>query len=167
MRKKIRRVKRTVPSINRLLVIALNAEKKAREFYLNAAAQAGSDTGKNMFKELADFEARHYKYVNSIINARKNKIDLNSIRFTHAAKEAKPEVSGEFEPNKDEIIAVLNMGIKGEKMAQQRYLKIAHRIREKEGQRIFEGLAEDERRHLAVLESELYHLSNKGTIIWE
>ncbi|MEO0094966.1 MAG: ferritin family protein [candidate division WOR-3 bacterium] len=159
-------VKRKVTSINRLLAQALVAEKKAQDFYTDAAGKAQSEAGKKLFMELAGFEARHYEYVKSIIEARKGKIGLDITQFTKASKEVKPEVSGEFEPNKDEIIDVLNIGIKAEKMAMERYLKIAKSIKDSEGKKLFEQLAEDEKRHQAILEAEVYNLANKGTIVW-
>ncbi|MEO0183808.1 MAG: ferritin family protein, partial [candidate division WOR-3 bacterium] len=66
----------------------------------------------------------------------------------------------------DEIIDVLNIGIKAEKMAMERYLKIAKSIKDSEGKKLFEQLAEDEKRHQAILEVEVYNLANKGTIVW-
>lgn len=32
---------------------------------------------------------------------------------------------------------------------------------------IFNSLAQEERNHQKILEDEFYHISNKGTIIWE
>ena len=48
-----------------------------------------------------------------------------------------------------------------------RYKKIADMFDEEEGKKIFHDLAQDERNHQRILEDEIYHLSNKGTIIWE
>ncbi|MCX7994807.1 MAG: ferritin family protein [candidate division WOR-3 bacterium] len=164
--KKKKTTTRKVPSINRLLNAALIAEKKAQDFYTDASGKAQSEAGKKLFMELAAFEARHYEYVKSIIEARKGKTIIDSSSFVKASKDIKPEVSGEFEPNKDEIIDVLNIGIKAEKMAMSRYLKIAKSLKDKESKKIFEQLAEDEKRHQAILEAEVYNLANKGTIVW-
>ena len=54
-------------NIDELLVEAMNAEVKAKEFYLNAAEKAQSQAGKKFFKELADFEQNHYERVKKII----------------------------------------------------------------------------------------------------
>ncbi len=164
--KKKKTTKKKVTSINRLLARALVAEKKAQDFYTDAAGKAQSEAGRKLFLELAGFEARHYEYIQGIIEARKGKTSIDYSRFSKASKEIKPEVSGEFEPNKDEIVDVLNIGIKAEKMAMTRYLKIAKVIKDKEGKKLFEQLAEDEKRHQAILEAEVYNLANKGTIVW-
>ena len=79
----------------------------------------------------------------------------------------KSEVEGEFEPNKDEIVTVINLAIDAEIKAQERYTKIAKLMSDEESKKIFQNLAQDERNHQRILEDEFYHLSNKGTIIWE
>ena len=90
--------------------------------------------------------------------------------FSHSIeikKTIKPEVSGEFEPNKDEIINILNIAIKAEHEARNRYLNIARLIKNEKDKQIFINLSEDERRHQNLLENQFYQISNKGTIIWE
>jgi rubrerythrin len=49
--------------IDNLLREAMNAEIKAEEFYADASSRAQSQTGKQFFKELADFEHHHYEKV--------------------------------------------------------------------------------------------------------
>ena len=46
-------------------------------------------------------------------------------------------------------------------------MKIAELIEDAEGKEIFNNLAQDERNHQKILEDQFYHISNKGTIIWE
>jgi len=153
--------------VDELLLSALGAELMAMEFYSSAAQKAQSSAGKNLFRELAEFEHTHYEHIKGIIESRQKGKTLTLPPISPFDKTIKPEVSGEFEPNKDEIIDVLNVGIKAEKQAQERYKKIADQIKDKETKQIFINLSEDERRHLNLLENEYYQLSNKGTIIWE
>jgi len=54
-----------------------------------------------------------------------------------------------------------------EKNAQARYEKIANMLEDSKEKGIFKGLAQEERNHQKILEDEFYHISNKGTIIWE
>lgn len=165
---KKKQVKKTTKiDIDELLLSALGAELMAMEFYSSAAQKAQSSAGKNLFRELADFEHSHYEHVKEIIEARQKGKTLTLPAISPFDKVMKPEVAGEFEPNKDEIIDVLNLGIKAEREAQARYKKIANQIKDKKTKEIFINLSEDERRHLNLLENEYYQLSNKGTIIWE
>ena len=152
--------------LDSLLMAAMDAEIKAKEFYTNASSKAQSQAGKIFFKELADFEQGHYDRVKKIIESRKKGIKLEAY-MPKKMKNIKSEVKGEFEPNKDEIVEVLNLGIKAEKEAQDRYDAIVKKIDDPKGKEIFTTLAEDERRHHGLLETQYYQMSNKGTIIWE
>jgi len=152
--------------IDDLLVEAMNSEVEAKKFYLGASQKAQSSTGKKFFQELADFEQHHYDKVKEIIESRNKGLKLESFK-SKTQKKVKSEVEGEFEPNKTEISDVLTLGIKAEKAAQERYIKIADQINDPQGKEIFKNLAEDERRHHDLLEAQFYHISNKGTIIWE
>ena len=152
--------------IDNLLVEALNSELEAKKFYNDASEKAKSQAGKNLFRELADFEHNHYERVKKIIESRSNQIDIKS-ENVQDVKKINSEIEGEFEPNKDEIVTVINMAIDAEKKAQERYSKIAEMIEDNESKIIFQNLALDEKNHQRILEDEFYHLSNKGTIIWE
>ena len=154
-------------NIDDLLKEAMNAEVKAKEFYLNAAEKAQSQAGKKFFKELANFEQNHYERVKKIIESRNKDIQLETTEPAQEMPTVKSEVQGEFEPNKQEVADILTLGIKAEKEAQERYKKIAESIDDPEGKEIFNNLAEDERRHHDNLEAQFYQISNKGTIIWD
>jgi rubrerythrin len=78
----------------------------------------------------------------------------------------KAEVEGEFEPNKDEIVKVLGIGIEAEKKAQEKYRAIAKMFDDEEGKSTFNNMAEEERKHQTILENQFYSMSNTGKIIW-
>jgi len=152
-------------TINDLLQEALNAEIKAKEFYSSAANKAQSSKGKDFFSQLADFEQNHYDRVKKIIDARLAGDTLQP----HTPAEIpmiKPEIEGEVETNKDEIVDVINKAVQAEKEAQERYRKIANLMETDEGKTIFNDLADEESKHQRILEDQFYHMSNKGTIIW-
>ncbi len=152
-------------NVDTLLVDAMNAEIKAKEFYLNASQKAQSPSGKQFFKELADFEQRHYERVKNIIESRKAGQPFDTFEPAHIPQ-IDAEIKGDVEPNKDEIVDVINLAIKAEKDAQKRYENIAQALDDREAKELFEGLAEEENKHQRLLEDQFYHMSNKGTIIW-
>jgi rubrerythrin len=153
--------------INDLLVEAMNSEKKAREFYLNASEKAKSNAGKKLFKELAGFEQNHYMRVKRIIESRNIGQEITETGLDQETPTVRSEIEGEFEPNKDEIVMILNLAIESEKNAQVRYENIANMLEDSKEKEIFNSLAQDERNHQKILEDEFYHISNKGTIVWE
>jgi len=153
--------------LDNLLIEAMNKELEAKKFYNNAASKAQSKAGKKLFNELANFEQNHYDKVKEIIESRNKDIDITVNSEAQDILSIKSEIEGEFEPNKDEIATVINLAINAEIKAQERYNKIAQLMSDSESKKIFQNLAQDERNHQRILEDEFYHLSNKGTIIWE
>ena len=154
-------------NIDDLLLEALNSELKTKNFYEEASAKAQSKAGKSLFKDLSEFEQNHYLKVKKIIESRKNGISLETPDSVQKLSSVRSEVDGEFEANKDEIVDVIHLAIEGEKKAQDRYKKIADEIDDSTGKNIFSNLALDERNHQKILEDQFYHISNKGTILWE
>jgi len=153
--------------IDKLLSDAMNAEIKAKEFYQEAASKAQSQAGKKLFGELANFEQNHYERIKKIVQSRKEGVKVERPGSVKKIPQVKPELEGEFEPNKDEIVDIINLAIEAEKNAQTRYMKISDMFDDAEEKAIFSNLAEEERKHQRILEDEFYHMSNKGAIIWE
>ena len=153
--------------LDNLLIEAMKSELEAKKFYKDASKKAQSQAGKKLFKELAEFEQNHYERVKSIIESRTNNMEIQIPEVTTQDISIKPEIEGEIESNKDEIITVLNMAIDAEIKAQERYRRIADLFDDEESKKIFFNLSQDERNHQRILEDEIYQLSNKGTIIWE
>ncbi len=154
-------------NIDDLLLEAMNSEIKAKEFYLYASEKAMSKAGKKLFKELADFEQNHYNRVKRIIEFRNIGKKVNERALDQEIPTVRSEIEGEIEPNKDEIVMVINLAIEAEKNAQARYEKIANMLKDSKEKDIFKSLAQEERNHQKILEDEFYHISNKGTIVWE
>ena len=150
-------------NIDSLLKEAMDSEEKAKEFYLYASQKAKSKAGKKLFKELADFEQNHYNQVKKIIESRNIGQKVKDSSSGQEIPSVRSEIEGEFEPNKDEVIMVINLAID----AQARYVQIAKMLEDDTEKEIFNNLAQDERNHQKILEDEFYHISNKGTIIWE
>ena len=153
--------------LNSLLKEALNSELKAKKFYEDAYNKAESETGKKLFLELAEFEEGHYQKVKSIIESRLDGESIKDSEISHKRIQINSEIEGVFEPNKDEIIDIIYLAIESEKKSQDRYRKISNMFEDDFGKKIFDNLAQDEYNHQKILEDELYHLSNKGTIIWD
>jgi len=153
--------------IKNLLTEAMNSELEAKKFYNDAAEKALSQAGKNLFSQLAEFEQNHYEKVKKIIESLDTKIEMKLIHSQDITKKINPEIQGEIEPNKDEIVTVIHLAIQSEKKAQERYTRIAEMLKGEDNKKIFYNLAQDERNHQKILEDEFYHLSNKGIIIWD
>ena len=153
--------------LDRHLVDAMNSELEAKKFYDDASKKAHSKAGKILFKELAEFEQNHYERVKKVIESLQRDQVLASPISVQDVPTINPEIKGEIEPNKDEIISVIKLAIDSEKRAQQKYKKIAELFDDERSKKIFIRLSQEESNHQRILEQEFYHLSNKGVIIWE
>lgn len=153
--------------LNDILIEAMKSELEAKNFYINASNKAQSQAGKNLFKDLSEFEQNHYEKVKNIIESLENEINIDISAEEQNIKHIESEVEGEFEPNKDEIVTVINLAIESEKNALERYEKISTMFEDEESKKIFNSLAQDERNHKRILEDQFYQLSNRGIIIWE
>lgn len=153
--------------LDELLHEAMESEKKAQAFYDEASSKAKSQAGKKFFKELASFESKHYFKVKKIIESGNKKIKSEMSYESKKFPKINAEIEGEIESNRDEIVNVISLAIEAEKNAQERYRKIADLFDNDEAKKIFNNLSEDERNHQKMLEDQFYHISNKGTIIWE
>jgi rubrerythrin len=157
----------TKNQIGELIKKALQSELKAKTFYIDASSKAQTQAGKKFFMELAEFEQNHYERVKEIFDSWDRGVGMTCYVPPHSPLFIPGEIDGEFEPNKDEIVTIISLALEAEKQAQDRYLKIASLIMDSEGKKIFNTLAEEEHHHQKILEDQFYHLSNKGTIIWE
>lgn len=153
-------------NIDELLIVALESELLASRFYKDAVKKAESSTARRFFKELAEYEMKHYDNIREIIEKRESNKKIKKLNVERIKEKIKPEIKGEFEPNKSEIADVLSIAIEAEKKAYERYRKLAEKIDDEEGKKIFEALAGEERKHQRILEDEFYNISNKGMIIW-
>ncbi len=153
-------------NVDELLIVALESELLASRFYKDAAKKSESSTARKFFRELSEYEMKHYENIKQIIEAREGHKKVKKLNIEKMKEKIKPEVKGEFEPNKTEIADVLTIAIDAEKKAYERYKRLAEKIEDEQGKKIFESLAEEERKHQRILEDEFYNISNKGVIIW-
>lgn len=148
--------------------IAMEAEFKANKFYADASQQVTSEQGKNLLKQLADFEQNHYNKLNDLKKSMAEEgkfIKYEGTKFS--SFKASPEISGTIEPNKDEVLNILTMAIEAEEKANERYNRMANETTDSDGKDMFEKLAEEEKMHRRILSDEFYNIANKGGMwIW-
>ena len=101
--------------LDNLLVEAMNSEIEAKNFYNDASKKAQSQAGKKLFRELAEFEQNHYNRVKKIIESHNGRLEFEKPRTKKDIPTIRSEVEGEYEPNKDEIVTIINLAIDAEK----------------------------------------------------
>ncbi|GEM_PF-75550 len=124
----------------RALRYALNAEGEAARFYAQAAKLTASPSGRDAFLYLAEQEQKHLDVLEAEIR-----------RFSQGpAEPAEPVADRTFTPPKDALGAV-RMAIQEEQDSQSLFLDLKSRCSTSRLRRLFDQLARDEDRHLAIL----------------
>ncbi len=147
--------------------LAMEAELKANKFYSNAVNQASNERGKNLLKQLANFEKKHYDALEKLQKSLEEEgkfIKYNGTHFEDFKDDVRSEVEGKVESNKDSVMNILNMAIEAETKAFNHYKKLANETSDPDGKQMFQTLAEEETTHRRILSDEFYQLSNMGGV---
>ncbi len=149
------------------VAIALKREKEAYLFYNKAAEKTSSDKGRDMFKQLADFEMNHYRKMVHLCHSLQR--SGKWVRYP-GQEEVKPslraeQLEGKKDTKQDDIDA-LTMAIKKEEEARALYQEMAEQASDPNGRDMFKKLASEEEVHRRLLNDQLYALSNRGLWVW-
>ncbi len=150
--------KRTVDSID-ALKLAMEREKNANKFYIQAAERTADPNGKKTFRWLAKEEGRHLARLSKQFRslAGDNKWLEWKSRVVPIEKYELPrpsEAKGPVSPSASEIEA-LEQAIKSEKEANAFYKNAEDSTPDLHGKAMFRALAREEEGHLALVEDEL------------
>ncbi|MBN2092939.1 ferritin family protein [candidate division KSB1 bacterium] len=147
--------------------LAMAAEHEANQFYLAAVHKVSSEKGKDLLRQLAEFEQHHFDKLKELKNSLEKKgefIQYQGTNFVTTTGRIPAEVSGKLESNKDEILNILNLAIAAEDKATKNYRNLAQATTDAKGKAMFERLAEEELSHRRILSDEFYHIMNKGAV---
>jgi rubrerythrin len=146
------------------LQIAIQREKQAHEFYLDAAENTTDSMGSRMFKWLANQEDCHRVALEKQLKSR-----LDKGTWLEWREEIEPVLSAEFpeiseafgaySPSTGDIQA-LEMGIEAEKKAIEFYRNNRDYADDPEAQKMFDWFAEHEEGHRRLMEEELKWIQN-------
>ncbi len=138
---------------------ALKLESDGREFYLKMADLIADEAGKEMFRQLADDEAHHYKYIERQYEALREGRGWAAISEM-GAPEALDAVSLIFPPDKsayqvlphnptEEDILLFALGVEDKSF--QLYYNSSQVAKDLEAQKLFAQLATAEHTHFNIL----------------
>jgi len=148
------------------VIIAMEAEKEAVEFYGKAAKNTEDSSGKNMFLQLVNFEKSHYavlkKYLESLSSGNFEKYEGVSFEKVLSVTDRAPLSDQGIKTDIDAI----SIAIEAEKKARKAYDNLAASVSSKEVKAFFNRLAYEEELHRRVLEDQFLMLSNNGRWGW-
>lgn len=144
--------------------IALEAEQKARDFYLDAFNKVSNEQGKDLLKQLADFEQSHFAALTHLKNSLQKEHEYLEYKGTTFKEFKSKSISKQIEPDKEDVLHILSIAIEAEEKAHHHYIKIAEITVDNKGKDMFLKLADEELIHRRILSDEFYQLSNRGGI---
>ncbi|MBN2809103.1 MAG: ferritin family protein [Deltaproteobacteria bacterium] len=149
------------------IALGMEEEKKASQFYAEAAAKLDGGPGKALFTQLSEFEIGHYNALKEL----KASLEGESCYITYESALLEPiGVEGGSvkldEGTQKTIFDILTIGIRNEKKAGQAYRELAAEIEDPNGVAMFEKMAREEDQHARILEDQLYDVKNKGVLVW-
>ena len=143
---------------------AMEAEQKASAFYRDAAEKVVSERGKDLLGQLAEFERNHYRKLGELKSSLAKEKGYVKYEGTHLEPyRAASEVSGEIE-DREELTGILNLAIKAETEASERYRRLAEETEDSLGKAMFGRFADEELNHRRILSDEYYQMQNRGGI---
>ena len=135
-------------------------ERVASEFYSNAAKTTGSQVGKELFVQLAQFEKFHFERVSDLEKSLQLKADF----IVYEGKDFPlppafgPKAVGE--PQHQPVMSIIAEAVKLEKQAEQTYADLAAEISDPQGHAMFKKLSEEEHNHYRLLNEAYWNLTN-------
>jgi len=141
---------------------AMEAEKKASEFYRTSADKASSSRGKRLLTQLADFEQGHYDKLAELKASLEKEGKFIAYPGTAFKATGPAETDDVREANLDDVLDVLRLAIDAEKKAFEKYTRLAEEAGDVVGREMFKRLAAEETAHRRILSDEFYQLSNAG-----
>jgi rubrerythrin len=141
---------------------AMEAERKASDFYLASAGKTTSPRGKRLLMQLADFEQAHFDKLAELKAALEkdgNFIEYEGTTFQSAGE---AETASMPEANLNDVLDILRLAIDAEKKAFEKYSRMAEETDDVAGREMFKRLAAEETTHRRILSDEFYQLSNAG-----
>lgn len=141
-------------------------ERIAAETYADAAQRISNPIGKELFKQLSEFEQYHLAKVSAL-----EKSLMENGNFISYAGKAFPlppvfEIKAAQELNRKSVIAIVNDAIDLEKQAEKTYADLASRVTDPEGHAMFSRLSEEEHNHYRILTEAYWTLTNLGVWKW-
>jgi rubrerythrin len=148
------------------VLLAQRAEDEAARFYAHAAENTRDPRGRDMFRQLAEFEQAHYRHLQRLLDTSPGSgfPGYSGTTFSDVPPGLPSAGLNHHEVKTD--LEALDLAIKAEKAANAAYLDLAGKSAEIVVREMFLKLAEEENLHRKVLEDQYYALTNRGVWVW-
>lgn len=141
-------------------------ERKAAEFYADAAKTAGNSMGGELFEQLSEFEQFHFQRLTEL----EKQLEASGDFIYYEGKEfpLPPEIvpRAAQEPQHQSIMNIISQALGLERQAEQAYAELARQITDSQGHAMFRKLSEEEHLHYLILNEAYWNLTNLKAWKW-
>lgn len=152
----------------RVLLLAIDIEKRGHSFYTEASQKTGDPRGRAMFQRLAQDEVRHLAWLNGQKESLQETGQWRNVQLTGEAlslgQRVFPKTAGPRSGVKAQTheLEALRRGIQAEKDSMAFYKEMSGKITDPSGRATFLALADEEEKHYFLLQAEHDYLSQSG-----
>ena len=147
--------------------VAMEAEMNAYQAYSKAAKKTINPKGRDMFRQLSEFEMNHYQKLKDLLKSLQEKGEWILYEGTTLKRKAIPLKIGK--PKGQEQLTdmdALKIATREEKKAQAYYRSMAELTGDPRGKDMYKRLANEEALHEKLLNDQYYSLHNTGLWSW-
>ena len=147
--------------------VAMEAEMNACHAYSKAANKTINPKGRDMFRQLSEFEMNHYQKLKDLLKSLQEKGEWILYEGTTLKRKAIPLKIGK--PKGQEQLTdmdALKIATREEKKAQAYYRSMAELTGDPRGRDMYKHLASEEALHEKLLNDQYYSLHNTGLWSW-
>jgi rubrerythrin len=147
--------------------VAMEAEMNAYQAYSKAAKKTINPKGRDMFRQLSEFEMNHYQKLKDLLKSLQEKGEWILYEGTTLKRKAIPLKIGK--PKGQEQLTdmdALKIATREEKKAQAYYRSMAELTGDPRGKDMYKRLASEEALHEKLLNDQYYSLHNTGLWSW-
>jgi rubrerythrin len=147
--------------------VAIQAEKKASQFYAKASKMTKDPRGRDMLQQLSEFEMNHYNKLKDLAKLLQEKGDWLLYSGTSLKKKAIAIKAGQLK-GQDQLsnMDALKLAIREEKKARAYYRSMVELTKDPRGKDMYKRLASEEELHEKLLNDQYYSLHNTGIWSW-
>ena len=147
--------------------VAIEAEKDAYQNYSKLEKRTKDPRGKDMFKQLSEFEMNHYKRLKELAKSLEEKGEWILYEGTSFKKTSIP-IKMKTPKGQDQLsdIDAIKIAVREEKKARAYYSSMAEITKDPRGKDMYKRLAQEEALHEKILNDQYYSLHNTGLWSW-
>jgi rubrerythrin len=131
--------------------VVRESERKAAEYYAEAAKNTGDPMNRELLEQLSDFEQFHYAHLTKLVEQLETSGDFIEYEGREFPAPAEIVPKAVEDPNQQMSMNIISRALELEKQAEQAYAGIAERITDPQGRAMFRRLSQEEHNHYRLL----------------